>query len=153
MTEDAEMIPSAIAASAEGSLPSEMSADDANRLFSQMLSDVARDCVKAGSWMIGHIKANVRSGNELLSISSTTDDGNVRIRSRFLNSVKDYSMTVNVIVYGVERHIVAEILISNVKKALGGIGMTVHSEIGCEDPECSDPACSDKDHRRIIKII
>jgi len=149
MTSDAELIPSAIAATGTGSLPDHT---DANTLFSDMIRNIALDCVKAGSWMIGHIKANIRSGDELLSISSTTDDGKARRRCEFSKDVKDYSMTVNVIVYGVERHKVAGILVSNVRRSLGDVDMTVHSEVGCEDPECSDPACQDKDHRRVISI-
>lgn len=152
MTEDVNMIPSAIAATAKGSLPIATNAEAANRLFSDMLKAVTKDCVKAGSWMIGHIKANVRTDNELLSMSSTTDDGNVRSRCSFTKGVKDYSMTVNVIVYGVERHKVAEILVSDMKKALGDIEITVHSEMGCEDPGCNDPVCQDKDHKRVITL-
>ncbi|MDR2866440.1 MAG: hypothetical protein LBV13_03440 [Methanomassiliicoccaceae archaeon] len=152
MTDDEEFIPSAIAATAAGSLRTVTDADDANALFMGMLKNVTVDCVKEGSWMIGHIKANVRSSDEMLSMSSTTDDGNVRCRSSFTVPVKDYSITVNVIVYGVERHRAAGILVSDMRAALGDIDITVHSEVGCEDPGCSDPACQDKDHERIITI-
>jgi len=152
VTEDAEFIPAAIAATAAGSLEGSMTAEQANKLFSGLLRDVTIDCVKAGSWMIGHIKSNIRSENEFLSISSTTDDGNVRVRYAFTGDVKEYSMTLNVIVYGVERHEVAEILVRNVKRVLGNIDITVHSEVGCEDPGCKDPMCQDKDHKRIINI-
>ncbi|MDR0791439.1 MAG: hypothetical protein LBE47_02750 [Methanomassiliicoccaceae archaeon] len=152
MTDDKEFIPSAIAATAGGSFPRTAAAKDANELFSSMLRDITTDCVKAGSWMIGHIKANVRSGNDMLSMSSTTDDGNVRCRCIFTNDVKDYTMTVNVIVYGLERYNVADILVSNVERVLGDISITVHSEVGCEDPGCNDPMCQDRDHRRVIDI-
>ncbi|MDR0198568.1 MAG: hypothetical protein LBI08_02360, partial [Methanomassiliicoccaceae archaeon] len=131
MTSDAEFIPAAIAATAEGSLTETTNAERANAIFSNMLRDVALGCVKAGSAMIGHIKANIRSGDELLSISSTTDDGNVRPRYVFTKDVLRYSMTVNVIVYGLERYRVAEILVSNVKRILGDIAIEVHSEVGC----------------------
>ena len=152
MTSDEDLIPAAIAAVASGSLLQVANADDANRIFSSIIENVAKDCVKAGSWMIGHIKANVRSGGELLSVSSTTDDGNVRYRYSFKKDVKDYSMTVNVIVYGIERHTAAEILISNMRKALDNVDIQVRSETGCEDPECGDPMCRDEGHRRIIAI-
>ncbi|MDR0791351.1 MAG: hypothetical protein LBE47_02300 [Methanomassiliicoccaceae archaeon] len=152
MTDDIEFIPAAIAATAEGSLRSATSAKDANELFSSMLRDITLDCVKAGSWMIGHIKANVRSCDDLLSMSSTTDDGNVRCRCVLTNDIKEYSMTVNVIVYGLERHSVAEILVSNVRRVLGNVDIEVHSEVGCEDPKCKDPLCQDTDHKRIIDI-
>lgn len=152
MTSDENFIPTAIAVTANGSFEEAVSAEHANTIFSEMIRNTALDCVKAGSQMIGHIKANVRSGPELLSMSSTTDDGNVRMRSVFTGKVKDHSMTVNVIVYGVDRHTVADISVRNIKKAVGNISITVHSEIGCEDPECTDPMCQDAGHRRIIRI-
>jgi hypothetical protein len=117
-----------------------------------MLSSIAKDCVTAGSTMIGHIKANVRSGDQMLSMSSTTDDGNVRCRFLFSGDVKEYSMTVNVIVYGIERRRTAEILVSNVRKALKDVTIEVHSEVGCEDPECNDPMCQRDEHKRVITI-
>ena len=152
MTSEKEFIPSAIAATVSGSFPSSVSAEDANGMFSRMLSKVTTDCAEAGAWMIGHIKANVRSGEGFLSISSTTDDGNVRARATFTDPVKDYSMTVNVIVYGIDRRKTAEILVSNVKSTLSSAEIEVHSEVGCEDPDCEDPMCQDKDHKRVITI-
>ncbi|MCL2607180.1 MAG: hypothetical protein FWD92_01295 [Methanomassiliicoccaceae archaeon] len=151
MTSDEDFIPSAIAATVSGSLPS-MNAEDANSLFSEMLHHVAVDCVNAGSWMIGHIKANVRSGDDFLSISVTTDNGNVRSRAAFTEIVNNYSMTVNVIVYGLERKKVAEILVSNLRKILADVDITVHSQVGCEDPGCGDPLCQDENHKRIIPV-
>jgi len=152
MTSDQEFIPSAIAATLSGSFSAPMSADDANGLFSKFLSKVTTDCAEAGAWMIGHIKANVRSGEGFLSISSTTDDGNVRMRLSFTGPVKEYSMTVNVIVYGVDRQTTAKILVSDVKGMLACDNIVVHSEIGCEDPECEDPMCRNEDHKRVITI-
>jgi hypothetical protein len=152
LTSDQEFIPSAIAATLSGSFPSTVNADDANGLFSKLLSKVTIGCAEAGAWMIGHIKANIRSGEGFLSISSTTDDGNVRMRSAFTGPVKDYSMTVNVIVYGIDRQTTAEILVSDVKEMLACENAVVHSQIGCEDPDCGDPMCRDEDHKRVITI-
>jgi len=152
VTSDKEFIPAAIAATGKGSFASSKSAEAANSLFIGMLRDIALGCVNAGSTMIGHIKANIRSGGELLAMSSTTDDGNVRSRYTFAKEVKDYTMTVNVIVYGIERYKAAEILVSNVKKALSNVDIEVHSEVGCEDPECNDPLCQRDEHKRIITI-
>ena len=152
MTSDKEFIPSAIAATISGSFSSPISAEDANTLFSNMLSKVTVGCTEAGAWMIGHIKANVRSGDGFLSISSTTDDGNVRARAAFTDPVEEYSMTVNVIVYGIDRRRTAEILVSNAKSILECEEIEVHSEVGCEDPGCNDPMCQDKDHTRVINI-
>ena len=149
MTADEEFIPSVIATTASGSFPEVMSAGSANELFSKTLNDVTVDCVKAGARMIGHIKANIRSVDDFLSMSSTTDDGNVRFRSMFMNDVKEYSMTINAIVYGLDRYRMAEIIVSNMKRMLAGVEIEVHSEVGCEDPGCRDPLCQNKSHKRI----
>ncbi|MCL2143229.1 MAG: hypothetical protein FWH44_03115 [Methanomassiliicoccaceae archaeon] len=153
MTDDADLIPAAVAAVASGSFSPSLKADAAVRIFRGMLRDIALDCVTSGSAMIGHIKANVRSGDEMMSMSSTTDDGNVRCRSVFAKDVSEYSMTVNVIVYGIENRKAAEILVPNVRKISDDVKITVHSEIGCEDPECKDPLCQDEAHKRIIMNI
>ena len=137
---------------AAGSFASALKAEDANVLFSEILSGIAKECMKEGALMIGHIKANVRSGGEMLSLSCTTGDGNVRPRSSFTKDVRNYSMTMNVIVYGTERRRTAEIAVSNIKKALGSVITEVYSEAGCEDPGCDDPMCRNEDHKRIIDI-
>ena len=151
MTSDREFIPSAIAATASGSFSDPANADEANSSFTKFLSRVALGCVAAGSTMIGHIKANVRSGDELLSMSCTTDDGNVRLRYKFSKTVAKYTMTVNVIVYGIDKRRTAEILVSNLR-SLGVAGLEVHSEVGCEDPSCDDPLCQRDEHVRVINI-
>ncbi|MCL1904658.1 MAG: hypothetical protein FWG19_00860, partial [Methanomassiliicoccaceae archaeon] len=71
--------------------------------------------------------------------------------SVFTDTVNGYSMTVNVIVYGLDRYEVARILSSNAGKMLGTVPK-IYSELGCEDPECGDPMCRNADHRRIIDI-
>ena len=150
MTSIREDLPSAVAADIEGSFPGKITASDANSIFMTFLSAVARDCLGAGAVMIGHIKANIRSGGEMLSISSTNDRGDVRARSSFSAAVERYSMTVNVIVYGVGETMISAILETR-RKALGKNKMTVLSDTGCKDPECGDPDCADKAHR-IIRI-
>jgi hypothetical protein len=100
--------------------------------------------------MIGHIKANVRSGEEMLSISSTNDKGDVRARTAFSNDVDRYEMTVNVIVYGVNEETISAILEKR-RADLGENTMTIFSDTGCKDPECADPDCADRAHR-VIKI-
>ena len=152
MTDEEELIPTAIAADAYGSVGS-MPADAANSMFKEFIGSVTRGCVKAGSKMIGHIKANVRSGGELLSMSSTTDDGNVRCRSLLANEVNDYSLTVNVIVYGLDRRTAARILAENAERILTDVKIKIYSESGCEEPDCGDPMCSNKDHKRVIDIV
>jgi len=150
MTSIKEDLPSAVAADINGSFAESMQASDANSAFSGFLSAVAKDCLNAGAVMIGHIKANVRSGEELLSISSTNDRGDVRIRTSFSDRVSAYEMTVNVIVYGIDERAICCILETR-RNSLGNNTMTIFSDTGCRDPECGDPDCTDKAHR-VIRI-
>jgi hypothetical protein len=98
--------------------------------------------------MVGHIKANVRSGDGMLSISSTNDRGDVRTRMAFSDPVDGYGMTVNVIVYGIDERTVSGILETR-RAGLGENTMMIHSDTGCKDPACGDPYCADKAHRLI----
>jgi hypothetical protein len=82
MTSVTEDLPSAVAAEINGSLKG-MPASDAITLFTGFLSAVAKDCIGSGAVMVGHIKANVRSGDGMLSLSSTNDRGDVRVRMAF----------------------------------------------------------------------
>jgi len=148
MTSVKDDLPAAVAADIKGSLPEMMQAPDANSVFAGFLSAVAKDCLNAGAAMIGHIKANVRSGEEMLSISSTNDKGDVRTRTSFSDNVDVYEMTVNVIVYGVDEKTISKILETR-RADLGDNTMTIFSDTGCKDPECGDPDCADKAHRLI----
>lgn len=137
-------IPAAVAATVKGTL--NMNAEDANAFFSQLLSDVTKDCVGSGATMIGHVKSNISSGNEMLSISSTTDDGNVRFRSKFTEHVGDYEMTLNVIVYGISNDTISKIIADRTQHMSADVQMLTES---CNDPECNDPDCVDGKHRII----
>lgn len=101
MTRDESMIPSIAVAEMKGTLNG-MSPNDANELFTRFLSEISKDCGKEGALMIGHNKANFKCGEDLLSISCTTEDGNVRTKFAFASPVTDYSGVINVIVYGLE---------------------------------------------------
>jgi hypothetical protein len=142
-----EDIPAAVAADANGVFIPKRRADEANHIFTEFLSYVTKDCVESGAVMIGHIKANVRSGDEMLSISSTTGDGNVRARLSFLSDVGEFDMTLNVIVYGIGERTISGI-IADRGRMLGIYDMCAVPH-GCPDPECSDPECAD--HARIIR--
>lgn len=150
MTSEKEDLPSAVVVSAEGSFPKTVSGPEATRIFTEFLAEVTRDCAAAGATMIGHVKANIRSEGEMMSISSTTEDGNVRKRSVFEKDVKGYRMTVNVIVYGIDENTITR-MIKKREIMLGTVKMEISSETQCNDPECDDPDCGDPAHR-IIRI-
>ena len=150
MTSERDDLPAAVAADINGTFKKTISCDEANNTFIDFLSNVTKDCAAAGAVMIGHVKANVRSGNEMLAINSTTEDGHVRIRSQFSSDVSEYTMTINVIVYGVVEKRISEILDKR-RSTLGMNKMKIYSDTGCTDPKCSDPECVDNAHR-IIKL-
>lgn len=148
MTAIEEDRPAAVAADINGSFSPSVKAEDANKKFMDFLSIVVKDCVSAGAVMIGHVKANVRSNGEMLSMSSTTDNGAVRTRSVFSLPVEKYEMTVNVIVYGLDEVAISKIL-NNRIGMLGKPSIEIVSETGCQDPECDDPDCKSAAHRVI----
>lgn len=150
MTAVKEEIPAAVASTITGEFDPPKEQGDANSLFSEFLSEVTRDCHMASALMIGHVKANIRSGKEMLSISSTTEDGNVRSRSVFSLPVSIYEMTLNVIVYGIDAAVITKIITKRAE-SLGTHKLEMISESGCQDPECNDPDCTDTKHR-IIRI-
>lgn len=146
MTRDESMMPSIAVAEMKGTLGG-MSAEQANGLFIRFLSDVSRDCGKEGAAMIGHNKANFKCGEDMLSISCTTEDGNVRIKFSFSKPVTDYTGVVNVIVYGLDYEVLKRIVEARASE-IQGCSVKVVEEGGCEDPDCKDPNCNDPNHRR-----
>ncbi len=146
MTRDESMMPNIAVAEMKGSLNG-MSAEEANALFTRFLSEVSKDCGKEGAMMIGHNKANFKCGEDLLSISCTTEDGNVRTKFSFGSPVTEYTGVINVIVYGLDFPILKRIIETRVAE-IPGCAANVLEEKGCDDPECNDPNCNDPNHRR-----
>ena len=146
MTRDESMMPSIAVAEMKGTLGG-MPSDEANRLFIRFLSEVSKDCGNEGAYMIGHNKANFKCGEDMLSISCTTEDGNVRTKFDFSSPVGDYTGVVNVIVYGLDYPVLKRIVESRASE-IPGCSVKVIEEGGCDDPECNDPYCNDPDHRR-----
>ncbi len=146
MTSDPEFIPTIAVVRISGDLGG-MSADDANKVFIGVISEIAKGCAAAGAAAIGHIKANFNSGDELLSLSCTTENGNVRSKSVFANKVGDYTSIVNVIVYGIEY----DVMCSVTERAIGTIpgrkDVSFIDSDSCADPNCHDPDCKDPAHR------
>ncbi len=148
MTSDSEFIPTVVAIEFRGNL-NDMEPIDAEKLFIQLLSNISKDCISSGAMMIGHNKANYKCGDDLLSISCTTDDGNVRTKCTFNNKVSDYSGVMNIIVYGIEYETISEIVTKR-SSVLNDVQIKIHKQgdTTCDDPECHDPACTDPTHRK-----
>ncbi|MGN1044717.1 MAG: hypothetical protein ACI4Q9_02020 [Candidatus Methanomethylophilaceae archaeon] len=152
MTRDTEMIPAIAVAELHGDMGGS-DADTANAAMISFLSEISKGCGRIEGAVIGHNKANFTCGDDLLSISCTTEDGNVRTKCVFSSSVGRYDGVVNVIVYGTSYGVLKGLIEGCAHQCLPGCSVRVESDGGCDDPECNDPDCRDPDHRRgVIRI-
>lgn len=150
MTRDEEFIPSIAVAKLNGKFDN-ISAEDANNIFINLLSKISIECGKKGCTMIGHNKANFKCGEDFLSISCTTEDGNVRNKTLFSENVSEYMGIMHIIVYGLDYSVLKQLIEEEAGK-IEGCTTIVLKDKGCEDPECTDPNCTNESHRRIINI-
>lgn len=144
MTRDEEFIPSVAVGRFSGDLGG-MSAEDANRLLTGLLSKISIDCSEAGG-IIGHNKANFRCGEDLLSISCTTDNGNVRTKFEFTSPVGGFTGVMDVIVYDLDYSVMKEIVERRTSEIQGCEVTVLENQNRCTDPNCSDPNCTNPDH-------
>ncbi len=145
MTQDQEFIPTPLAADLNGTFSPALVGNEALQRFSDFLKALTIGAVDVGAWSIGHVKAVVEAGDGFLSMSSTTEDGKVRTKGE-LPSVDEWTMTVNVIVFGPDADKLESMLMDKVDAVLPGSKVNVYHAEGCEDPECFDPFCRRPDH-------
>ena len=144
MTRDEEFIPSVAVARFTGDLGG-MSAEDANALLTGLLSRISVDCAREGG-IIGHNKANFRCGDDLLSISRTTDDGNIRSKSLFSSPVGGFTGVMDVIVYDLDYSVMKRIVEDRTSEMEGIAVDVMENQLRCSDPNCKDPNCRNPDH-------
>ena len=144
MTQDEEFIPSVAVGRFKGDLGG-ISADDANRILTDLLSKISIDCSEAGG-IIGHNKANFRCGEDLLSISCTTDNGNVRTKSVFTAPVGEFTGIMDVIVYDLDYDIMKAIVERRTADISGCEVTVLENQAKCHDPNCKDPNCTNPEH-------
>ena len=147
MTRDEEFIPSVAVAQFSGDLKG-MPAEDANALMSGLLSRISVDC-SAADGIIGHNKANFRCGDDLLSVSCTTDDGNVRSKSLFTSPVGCFTGVMDVIVYDLDYSVMKDIIERRTAEVEGCSVSVMENQLRCSDPNCRDPNCTNPEHRRV----
>ncbi len=145
MTAEKEFIPTALAVEMSGTVDPAMEGPEAETMFSSFIRELTRGAVEVGAWSIGHVKAVVESGDGFVSLSSTTDDGNVRAKGA-LGGISTYSMTVNVIVYGPESEPLERMLLAKTAELPGKLEVEFHRASGCDDPACFDPFCRLDEH-------
>jgi len=144
MTQDAEFIPSVAVGRFSGDLGG-MAAADANCLLTSLLSKISVDCSEAGG-IIGHNKANFRCGDDLLSISCTTDDGNVRTKSEFSSPVGGFTGVMDIIVYDLDYGTMKGIVERRTSEIDGCEVTVLENQNRCTDPNCRDPNCTNPEH-------
>lgn len=144
MTRDEEFIPSVAVARFTGDLGG-MPPEDANGLLTGLLSRISVDCANAGG-IIGHNKANFRCGDDLLSISCTTDDGNIRSKSLFSSPVGGFTGVMDVIVYDLDYSVMKRIVEDRTSETEGIAVDVMENQLRCSDPNCKDPNCRNPDH-------
>ncbi|NLN71961.1 MAG: hypothetical protein GX137_04125 [Thermoplasmatales archaeon] len=147
MTRDEPFIPTVLVMELSGDLEGRPP-EEAVSMFSAAVSETALGCAGAGG-TIGHIKANMRSSEEMVSASSTTEDGNVRLRFSLESPVRGYTIVLNAIVYRIEYRDMKSIA----EKAFSGFRAETsvwHKEGICNDPKCSDPDCQ-RHHGKTVR--
>lgn len=145
MTVDKEFIPTPLAADLKGVFSPSVPGTEAAQRFTGFLKALTLGAVDAGAWSIGHVKAVVEAGDGFMSMSSTTDDGNVRSKGE-LGTVEDWTMTVNVIVFGPDAEDLEDMLMEKAGSAFPGAEVNVYHAEGCDDPDCFDPFCRRPEH-------
>ena len=139
MTMDPEFIPTIAVGQFSGDLKG-MSAEQANAVFTKLLSDISVDSGKIG--IIGHNTANFKCGEDLLSISCTTENGTVRSKIEFSQPVNEFKGVMNVIVYGADFKALEDIIYKYSADVPGMKAEVIedHGATECHDPNCHDPS-------------
>jgi hypothetical protein len=112
-------------------------ADDLKRVVSETMSKIAVGCVEAGTSLIGHIKcvAEVESGR-YVACSVVTHDGAATCRGDLSDGSKSLSLVLNVLLYGLDKEKVEDIVIRMARDELGKNG----GHVTLEDLEYHDPS-------------
>jgi hypothetical protein len=110
-------------------------AEEIRSLVSRTISMVARECMRDGASLIGHIKciAEVDSG-EYIACSVVSADSEAICRGDLDGGSKNVDIILNVLLYGLDREKVEGIVSRSARSVLSGVGM--HIEI--EDLEFED---------------
>jgi hypothetical protein len=82
----------------------------------------------------------------LLSISCTTDDGNVRTKSEFSSPVGGFTGVMDVIVYDLDYGTMKGIVERRTSEIEGCDVTVLENQNRCRDPNCKDPNCTNPEH-------
>jgi hypothetical protein len=118
-------------------------ADEIRSLVSSTISKVAKECMSEGAKLIGHIKciAEVDSG-KYIACSVVSAESEAMCRGELDGSSKSLNIILNVLIYGLDKKKVEEIVIRSAKVVFHGKGMHVEFE----DLEFDEHDHCDDDH-------
>lgn len=103
-----------------------------SRSIEKLMSGIAVRCGEAGATLIGHIKSIAETeGGGYLACSATDSSGLVKCRGSLKDGTGDFSLVVNVLLYGLERERIEEIVEDEADGVFGG----PDSEVKLEDLE------------------
>lgn len=104
-------------------------ASELKSLVSNTISSVAKECMQEGARLIGHIKciAEVDSG-KYIACSVVSAESEAMCRGELEDSSKGLNLIVNVLIYGLDKPKVEEILVRCARSIFSGKGVHVEFE-------------------------
>jgi hypothetical protein len=119
-------------------------ADEIKSLVSSTISKVAKECMSEGAKLIGHIKciAEVDSG-KYIACSVVSAESEAMCRGELDGTSKSINIILNVLIYGLDKKKVEEIVIHSAKAVFHSKGMHVEFE----DLEFDEHDHCDDDHK------
>src|SRR5512137_676627 len=99
------------------------SANEIRSLVSRTISSVARECMKEGASLIGHIKciAEVDSG-KFIACSVVSAESEAMCRGELDGTSKSINIILNVLIYGLDKKKVEKIVVRSGKAVFHGKG-------------------------------
>ena len=103
--------------------------DELKSLVSNTISKVAKECMSDGARLIGHIKciAEVDSG-KYIACSVVSAENDAMCRGELDGSSKNLNLILNVLIYGLDKPKVEEIVVRCARSVFKGKGMHVDFE-------------------------
>lgn len=103
--------------------------DELKSLVSNTISKVAKECMSDGARLIGHIKciAEVDSG-KYIACSVVSAENEAMCRGELDGSSKNLNLILNVLIYGLDKPKVEEIVVRCARSVFNGKGMHIDFE-------------------------
>lgn len=103
--------------------------DELKSLVSNTISKVAKECMSDGARLIGHIKciAEVDSG-KYIACSVVSAENEAMCRGELDGSSKSLNLILNVLIYGLDKPKVEEIVVRCARSVFNGKGMHIDFE-------------------------